>query len=443
MMMQAKPITRQLLEECARDYEESPWLRTLGCAVSKTELADAAFDGNEARKLPMTFSIDLCDSKVTWQKASGRCWIFAALNVLREAVRKKCGLKEFELSQNYIAFWDKFEKINYFLESIIDTAHLPVGDRTLDWILQGISDGGQWDMIVSLIKKYGVVPKYAMPETAQSSSTRVMTRMLNMKLREYAVELRKLAAEGKDPQPRKEEMLKEMYRALCICFGKPADTFDFEYRDKDKQFHSDRNLTPHTFYEKYVEVDLEDYVSVIHAPTKDKPYGKTYTVRYLGNVAEGHVRHLNVPLDTLKGLIIRQLKDGELVWFGSDCSKFGDRKLGIWDPDSFRYGEVLGGLTFGLTKEESLDYRDSAMNHAMVIVGVNLDENGLPNRWKIENSWGEEAGQKGYFVMSDKWFDAYTYQAVVRKKYLSGELLAALSEEPAELEPWDPMGSLA
>ena len=184
-------------------------------------------------------------------------------------------------------------------------------------------------------------------------------------------------------------------------------------------------------------------MSVINAPTSDKPYGKCYTVKYLGNLVEGTIRYLNVPMDTLKDLVIRQMKDGEMVWFGSDCGKYGDRTSGIWDQDSFDFEGILGGLTFGLTKEERLDYRDSAMNHAMVITGVNLDENGKPNRWKIENSWGEDRGQKGYYVASDKWFDEFTYQVVIHKKYLSEEQLQALEAEPIVLEPWDPMGSLA
>ncbi len=184
-------------------------------------------------------------------------------------------------------------------------------------------------------------------------------------------------------------------------------------------------------------------MSIINAPTADKPYGRAYTVKYLGNVVEDPVRHINVPMETLKSMIVSQMKDGEPVWFGCDCSKFGDRKLGIWDQDSFCYGELMGDLSFGMTKEERLDFRDSAMNHAMVIAGVNLDENDRPNRWKIENSWGEEAGRKGYFIMSDKWFDEFTYQAVVHKKYLPDDLREALKEEPKELEPWDPMGSLA
>lgn len=442
-MRNARPVTKEFLEDCQKRCDENPVFDTLSCAVSKADLSDASYDGNRGRKLPMTFSIDLCSSAVTNQKSSGRCWIFAAMNVLREAVAKNCGMEEMELSQNYIAFWDKFEKINYFLESVIDSADLPVGDRTLDWILQGLGDGGQWDMIVGIVKKYGVVPKAAMPETYQSSNTGTMNRMLNMKLREDAIELRAIVKEGKDPSARKDEMLFEMYQALCICFGTPPKTFDFEYRDKEKAFHADYNLTPHAFYEKYVKVDLEDYVSVINAPTSDKPYGKAYTVKYLGNLVEGTIRYLNVPMETLKDLVIRQMKDGEMVWFGSDCGKYGDRTFGIWDQESFRFGELLGGLSYGLTKEERLDYRDSAMNHAMVITGVNLDENGAPNRWKIENSWGEDRGQKGYYVASDKWFDAFTYQVVIHKKYLTDEQRQALEAEPIVLEPWDPMGSLA
>lgn len=438
-----RPITPELIAKCNEVYESNPMNQMLAAAASKTALGDVAFHGEAARKMEHTFSVDLHPTAVTSQKASGRCWIFAAMNVLREIVARNCNMERVELSENYVAFWDKFEKINYFLESIIDTADHEVGDRTLDWLLQGIGDGGQWDMIVSLVKKYGVAPISAMPETFQSSNTRSMNQLVNMKLREYAIELRTLIAAGKDPSDRKDEMLAEMYRALCICFGKPATVFDFEYVDKDKQYHVDRSLTPQAFFDKYVGKELEDYVSIINAPTNDKPYYRSYTVAYLGNVVEGQVRYLNVPMNDFKDLVVKQLKDGEAVWFGSDCGKYGDRTSGIWDIDSFLYGELLGGISLGLTKEQRLDYRDSAMNHAMVIMGVNFDKDGTPDRWKIENSWGDEPGNKGYFVMSAKWFDEFTYQAVINKKHLSAELLSHLEEEPIVLQPWDPMGSLA
>ena len=442
-MKNAKPITPELIAKFSQNFDSNPALGTLSVALSKSALNDAAVDVFAAAKNEFKFSIDLKTHGITNQQASGRCWLFAGMNVLREIVSEKCNTEKVELSQNYIAFWDKFEKINYSLESIIDTADLPADDRTVNWILSGLNDGGQWDMIVSLIKKYGVVPIAAMPETYHSSHTGNMNQMLNSKLREYAIELRAIVNAGQCPQARKEEMLGEMYNALCICFGKPVETFDFEYIDKDKNYHIDRGLTPHTFFDKYIGINVEDYISVINGPTQDKPFNKSYTVQYLGNVVGGSIKYLNVDMDTLKDLIVKQMKDGEPVWFGSDCGKYSDRAGGVWDIDSFHYGELLGGLTFGLTKEQRLDYRDSAMNHAMVITGVNLDEDGKPNRWKIENSWGDQAGNKGYYVMSAAWFDQFVYQAVINRKYLTPELSAAYDAEPIELKPWDPMGSLA
>ena len=441
--MKPNPITKEMLSRFEIEAAADSKLRLLSSAVSKTELADVAYHPTTGAKLQSTFSIEIKTDGVTNQKSSGRCWLFASMNLMRERVAAKCNLEHFELSGNYLAFWDKFEKINYYLESIIDTAALPVGDRTLDWILMGLQDGGQWDMMVSIINKYGIVPYDVMPETYQSCHTRPSTSLLNMKLRRDAIELRRIVAEGGDPAQRKEEMLSEYYKALCICFGTPVSRFDFEYRDKDKEFFRDPGLTPQEFFKKYVDIDLNDYVSVINSPTNDMPYGKTYTVKYLGNVAEGTIRYLNVPMQELKELTIAQMKDGEPVWFGSDCVKFGSRSDGIWDPESFSYSELFGGIDFSLTKEERLDYRDSAMNHAMLICGVNIGEDGKPNRWKIENSWGDEAGRKGYYVASDAWFDEFTYQVIIHKKYLSEAYLKALEEDPIELEPWDPMGTLA
>ena len=412
-------------------------------AAAKTVLSDVALSPMDAAKLEHTFSIEILTRGITNQKKSGRCWLFASMNMMRELVAEHCNMEKFELSGNYLAFWDKFEKMNFFLEAIIDSADLEVSDRTVNWILSGLNDGGQWDMMVSLIQKYGIVPSSVMPETFQSNETRNMSQILNMKLRKDAIELRKLVQEGKDPSKRKEEMLEELFKALCICFGRPVDRFDFAYTDKEHHYRIEYDMTPRSFYEKYIKLPLEDYVSVINAPTQDKPYGKTYTVKYLGNVVGRNIRYLNLPMEALKKLAVQQMKDGEPVWFGSDCRKYDSRTDGIWDQNSFVYGEILGGLDLSMTKEERLDYADSAMNHAMLLTGVNLDRDGKPNRWKIENSWGEEPGKKGYFVASDAWFDEFTYQVIINKKYLTDEWKQALEEEPIELAPWDPMGTLA
>ena len=442
-MKYVSAITPELTEQFRAAFEADKTLNALKLMMNRSELADAAFDRENAAKVNFTFNVEIPTTGITNQKRSGRCWLFASMNLMRELVIKKCNLAEFELSGNWLAFWDKFEKINYYLECSMDSAALPLDDRTVSWLNGGIGDGGQWDMMVSLIKKYGIVPMSAMPETAQSCSTAGLMRQINSKLREDGLELRALLAEGKDPAPRKQEMLQEMFNALVICLGMPPKTFDFEYMDKDKAYHVDRGLTPHSFMEKYVGIDLGEYVSIINAPTADKPFHRTYTVKYIGNVVEDGILYLNLPMDEMKALAVAQMQAGEPVWFGSDCGKSGDRSTGIWDVDSFDYSTVLGGMQFGLTKQQRLDSGDSAMNHAMLLCGVNLDENGKPNRWKIENSWGAEAGNKGYYVCSDRWFDQFTYQVIINKKFLSADQLAMLEQAPVVLNPWDPMGTLA
>ena len=328
---------------------------------------------------------------------------------------------------------------------MIELADRPLTDRLVTFLLDSaIGDGGQWNMLVNVVEKYGVIPKAAMQETFQSSHTRDMNRLINTLLRKGALALREAAANGQDTEAVKNIFLKDAYRLLSMCFGEPPKEFDFEYTDKDKVYHVDRKLTPHTFYEKYVGFNLrEDYVGIINSPTEDKPFYQNCTIDYLGNVAGAPpVTYLNLPMEDLKDLIVKQLKDGRVVWFGSDVGFMGEREMGIWSDAVFDFDGTLG-IDFSMTKEERLNIRESAMNHAMVITGVNLDENGKPNRWKIENSWSDERGEKGYFVMNAGWFDKYVYQAVVDKSYLNEKQLAALHTEPLHFMPWDPMGTLA
>jgi len=272
----------------------------------------------------------------------------------------------------------------------------------------------------------------------------LMDKILNLKLRECSKVLREDLKEREERELRvkKEGMIKEFYALLCHFLGEPPKVFDFEYRDKKNNFHRDRNLTPLKFYKKYSSVKVSDYISIINAPTKDKPFGKTYTVKYLGNVKEGRkVLYLNLKIEELKELAISQLKDKEPVWFGCDVGQMLGTKAGIMDLDLYNYKEVLD-ISFDLSKADRLNYGDSLLTHAMVFTGVNLVEDS-PNRWKVENSWGKDNGKNGFFVMSDEWFNQFMYQVVVNKKYLSEEFLAALEKTPIELEPWDPMGSLA
>lgn len=443
----AKPVTVQNLDDFQKVYDQSPVLRAMSNALTENAVSDVVSVHGSRSADQFHFSVEIPTLPAANQKSSGRCWIFAGLNVLREKIAKKYDLEEFELSQNYVAFWDKFEKINYMLESIIDLADRSTDDRVLCWVLQtGIQDGGQWDMLVNVIQKYGLVPKSAMEETFQSSNTGRMNHLINRRMSIYASVIQKRYREGashEELERVKEQMLQEMYGFLCANFGVPPKSFDFEYTNKDKAYGIVRNLTPLQFLHEYVEGALDEYVSIINAPTQDKPFHRTYTVDYLGNVVGGRdVLYLNLEMDSLKELIVKQLQNQEVVWFGSDVSYEGNRKNGIWDDQAFDYDTAFG-MSFDLTKEEGLEYWRSAMNHAMVITGVNLDENGKPNRWKIENSWGDENGHKGYYLMSDTWFDHYVYQAVINKKYLTSQQMEELAQEPQHLNPWDPMGSLA
>ena len=464
-MTNFKGISENELSAFQASYGSDPLCRAVTNALYKTAVNDISFRPSARKDVQFTFSVDIPTMKVTNQKASGRCWIFAALNTLREQVAKNCNIEQFELSQNYMAFWDKFEKANFFLESVIALADRPSDDRLLSFIEEtGIADGGQWDMFVNLVKKYGVIPKAAMEETFQSSNTRQMNRLVNTKLRQTAARLRAAYLENEtvtahasagEPAPMsaetekklreiKEKALDELYRIFAMCFGEPPKTFDFEYRDKDKNYHIDRNLTAKAFYDKYVGWDLEnDFVSVVNSPTEDKPFYQTITIDYLGNVADGRpVEYLNLPMEELKALIIAQLRDGEIVWFGSDVGHSGERDMGIWSRGCFDFDGTFG-MSFGMTKEERLGNRESAMSHAMCVTGVSLDENGCPVKWKIENSWSDEHGDKGYYIMDDEWFDNFVYQAVVRRKYLSEAQKEALGTEPLHFFPWDPMGTLA
>ena len=443
--MQQTPVTQAQLNAWSEAYQSDPSRQLATLALSKTPLNDVMYVTRGANAMRMKFSITLESLDVTDQQSSGRCWLFAATNVLRERIAKRLNLENFELSQSYLAFWDKFERCNYFFESILQTADQPVDSREVQFILQtGIHDGGQWDMFANIVAKYGVVPKDVYDDTYQASHTRDMNHLLNRSTKAGAAKLRRMVKDGasaEEIKAEKDAMLGKLYGFLCSCYGEPPRKFDFEYVTKDKAYFLEQDMTPQSFCQKYVGDLLDQIVSIINAPTADKPYGKVYTIKLLGNVVGGRqVRHLNLTMDEFKAAIIAQLKAGKVVWFGSDVGKWGDRPNGIWDDGCFN-AELLSGLDVTLTKADSLDYSFAAMNHAMVITGVNLVD-GKPNRWKIENSWGEKSGRKGYYVCSDSWFDQYVFQAAVEKEYL-GDAVSLIDQEAIELAPWDPMGTLA
>mgnify|MGYP000931927947 CR=1 FL=1 len=428
-------------------YEANPKFAAMENAISHNGLLTSLEKRSAAVENTPVFSLDLTKDKVSDQKASGRCWMFAALNTFRHKMIANFQLEDFELSQAHTFFWDKYEKSNWFLEQVLATADQELTNRKVKFLLDTPQqDGGQWDMVVSLFEKYGVVPKSVYPESISSSDSRELNQILNKLLRQDAQILRELAAEGAESaelQAKKEELLQEVFNFLAMNLGLPPRQFDFSYRDKDNHFHSESGLTPLTFYQKYVDLKLDDYVSIINAPTADKPYGRSYSVEMLGNVVGSKpVRYLNVEMNRLKELAIAQMQAGETVWFGSDVGQSSNRKEGVMAEGMH---DFTASMDIGLTQDKAgrLDYSESLMTHAMVLTGVDLDENGKAKKWKVENSWGEKVGNKGYFVASDAWMDEYTYQIVVRKEFLTAAELAAYEEEPIVLAPWDPMGALA
>ncbi|MEG3241182.1 aminopeptidase C [Streptococcus suis] len=434
-------------ERLYANYLANPSLQATENAVSHNGLLKSLETRQSAIDNDYVFSIDLTKDAVSNQKASGRCWMFAALNTFRHKLISDFKLENFELSQAHTFFWDKYEKSNWFLEQIIATADQEIGSRKVKFLLDTPQqDGGQWDMVVALFEKYGVVPKSVYPESISSSASRELNQYLNKLLRQDAQILRDLLAKGassEEVQTQKENLLQEIFNFLAVNLGLPPRSFDFAYRDKDNVYHRDTNVTPQAFYEKYVSLKLSDYVSIINAPTTDKPYNKSYTVELLGNVVGAPaVRYLNVEMNRFKELAIAQLKAGESVWFGSDVGQSSNRQTGIMATNTYDFSSGLG-IHFHQDKAGRLDYSESLMTHAMVLTGVDLDDNEQPLKWKVENSWGDKVGDKGYFVASDSWMDEYTYQIVVRKEFLTQEELAAYQAQPQVLAPWDPMGALA
>lgn len=419
-------------------------------AVCGKGVRDVARVPEQVAKNTTVFDVEVKQGKRTNQKRSGRCWMFASLNTMRMRVMKKYKLSTFELSQAYPLFWDKLEKSNWFFENIIDTCEQPVNSREVAFLLTDpISDGGQWDMFKALVSKYGVCPKEAMPETACSSNTSDLDAYLTRYLRLCAKQLRDAHEQGKTVEQLrslKKTYMQNVYSLLVTCLGQPPAKFDVRLRDKDDKLALSGTFTPLEFFKEAVALNLDDYISLISAPTADKPFNRVYTVSRLGNVVEaGGVRYINLTPQELKDAAIAQLKDNLPVWFGCDVMQSFLREEGIMDLDALDIDTLFGfDIMAGFDKAARLDYGESLMTHAMVLEGVNFDADGKPSLWKVENSWGDDHGKDGFDTLADSWFEEYVYQVVVDKKYLPADKRTLFeSDTPIVLDPWDPMGSLA
>ncbi|UPK76902.1 C1 family peptidase [Nocardioidaceae bacterium SCSIO 66511] len=441
-----RALSIDLLDRLGKEFDSDPTLRMMQNAVTKTPVNDIALDRRVVTSIDHSVSNLLDDWDATDQKQSGRCWLFAGTNLLRAGAARKLGVKDFEFSQNYLLFWDKFEKANHWLESIIATADRDVDDRTVAHLLETpAEDGGQWNMFTALVRKHGLVPKVAMPETWSSSKTAPMNRDISAVLRRAALDLRTRAAAGDDAdalQSHKESALAAIHRLLSIHLGTPPASFLWQWADKDKGFHRDGEMTPLEFAERYVTVPLDEYVCVVHDPRPKSTYGRTYTVEHLGNVVGGPpVTYLNVEAEQMKSLAVDAIVGGEPVWFGCDTEKMCNPELGMWDAELYDFDAVYRSDST-MDKADRLLFHDSLMTHAMLFTGVDLVD-GEPRRWRVENSWGTERADKGFYTMNDNWFGEHVFEIAVRRSSLPAQLQQAMDSEPVVLPAWDPMGALA
>ena len=430
-------LTLQELAEFSANFNADPKNQVIARAAARSGVLEASYNERVAGRLTRVFSTELPTDNVTNQKQSGRCWLFSTLNVLRHDFGAKHKAKNFTLSQSYNFFWDKLERANLFYEKVIETADKPLDDREVRSYFDFAGhDGGQWHMAISLVKKYGVVPSYAMPESFNTSATAGLASALADKERKDALALRRLAQAGDQEglEKARKTFLNEIYRMVAIAVGEPPKTFDLEYRDDDKNYHLEKNLTPVTFFNKYFDVDLDDYVVLTNAP--DHEYGKLYHLGAEDNVEGGSpILFLNVPMEYLEQAAVAQLKDAEADWFGNDVLRQMDRKTGYLDTELYQLDELFG-INSQLTKAERLATGVGTVSHAMTLVGVDEDHGDI-RQWKVENSWGDKIGAKGFFVMSQDWFNDYVYEVVVHKKYLTKDQQALLTSTPVELDPWD------
>ena len=432
-------ITAEMLQEIRTGQTNSSAEKAARNALALNPIADLATNAENLAMIDTHFSHRVRTKGITDQHQSGRCWLFTGLNVLRAKMIDDLDLPSLEFSQNYLFVYDQLEKSNLFLQAVIDTKNLPMDDRKVEWLFKNpLNDGGQFTGVSNLVMKYGIVPAEVMPENYQSNNTTQVGTLLKLKLREFGLTLRN-QKDRRATAALKTEMLKEIYSMLVRAYGVPPTEFEWTRHDKDGNPIETKRYTPKSFYQEYFgDIDLEkNFVMVMNDPTRE--YHKVYEIEYDRHVYDGdNWVYLNLPIEEVKALAIASIKDNTAMYFSCDVGKFLLSKKGTLDINNFDY-ESLMGVEFPMNKEERVRTFASGSSHAMTLIAVDLDNEGNPKKWMVENSWGANSGWKGNLIMTDEWFEEYMFRVVIDKKYIPAETLKLLEQKPVMLPSWDPM----
>lgn len=434
-------INPEMLQQIQDSYQETASDKAIRNAIGGNDIRKLALDQDNQRGFDADFSVKVLSKGITDQQSSGRCWLFTGLNIMRAKAIAKYNLPSLEFSQNYSFFWDQLEKANLFLQGIMDTAGKPLNDQTVEWLFRHpLSDGGTFTGVADIVSKYGLVPKEAMPETYSSSHTGMMSSLISLKLREYGLQLREriAAGAGKDElKALKTEMLGTVYRMLALNLGVPPTEFDYVRRDASGRPVETEHHTPMTFLKKYGDTNLlSDYIMVMNDPSRE--YYKCYTIAYDRHRYDGkNWTYVNLPLPEIKEMAIASLKDSTMMYFSSDVTQL-DSKRGLLDVNNYDYASLMG-TTFGMDKKQRIQTFASGSAHAMTLMAVDLDADGKPRKWMVENSWGADAGYKGHLIMTDEWFNEYMFRLVIETRYVPEKVQKLFRQKPILLPAWDPM----
>lgn len=437
-----KSIDETTLNQIKKSYKNDVTDKAIRNAIGNCDLKSLATNEDNQNSIDTHFSIELDSKGITDQKQSGRCWLFSGLNTMRAKVIAKYHPDSFEFSQIYLSFYDLLEKSNIFLERIIETSKKPMDDKTVDWLFHNvINDGGNFTGVADLIAKYGAVPREAMHETKSSNNTSQMSRILELKLREFALQLREASTKGigtSQLEKQKVEMLQTVYRILVLNLGVPPTDFAYTMRNSKGNLIDSGTYTPKSFRDKYIDKDAyTNYLMIMNDPTR--PYYKNYQIDYDRHIIEGKDwTYVNLPMEDIKEMAIASLKDSTMMYFSCDVGKELDSKRGLLDMNNYDYASLLG-TTFNMDKAQRIQSFTSGSTHAMCLMAVDLDKEGKPAKWMVENSWGADSGYKGHLIMTDRWLNEYMFRLVVKSKYATAKVLEINKQKPIKLPSWDPM----